>query len=152
MHVRGVWLIATVAFALLAAACGGEATAGGGGSATFDIKAPADGAEVGSPFTVEIASDVALGDPSTGDHHVHLCFDGGNCDTEYSLVYGSTFEVDGLTPGEHTIEASLRNADHSDAGVSDTITVTVGSGTANAAGDDSPAPSPSEGTTGGLGY
>jgi hypothetical protein len=83
---------------------------------------------------------------------VHLCFDGGDCDTEYSLAYGSTFEVDDLTPGEHTIEASLRNADHSDAGVADTITVTVGSGTANAAGDDSPAPSPSEGTTGGFRY
>jgi hypothetical protein len=152
MKLRGIWLIAAVAFALLAAACSDEASAGGDGSATLDITTPADNAQVGSPFTVEVASNVALGDPTTGDHHVHLCFDGGDCDTEYSLVYGSTFEVDNLTPGEHTIEASLRNADHSDAGVTDTITVTVGSGTANDAGDDSPAPSPSEGTTGGFGY
>ncbi len=152
MQLREVWLIATVAFAVLAAACGDEATAKGDGSATFDITAPADGAEVGSPFTVEVASNVALGDPSSGNHHVHLCFDGKDCDTEYSLVYGNTFDVEDLTPGEHTIEASLRNADHSDAGVTDTITVTVGSGTATDAGDDSPAPSPSEGTTGGSGY
>jgi hypothetical protein len=152
MKLRGIWLIAAVALALLAAACSDEASAGGDGSATLDITTPADNAQVGSPFTVEVASNVALGDPTTGDHHVHLCFDGGDCATEYSLVYGSTFEVDNLAPGEHTIEASLRNADHSDAGVTDTITVTVGSGTANDAGDDSPAPSPSEGTTGGFGY
>lgn len=152
MKVRGIWLTAAVAFALLAAACGGTASAGGDGSATLDITAPADGGEVGSPFTVEVSSNVALGEPSTGEHHVHLCFDGADCDQEYSLVYGSTFEVDNLTPGEHTIEASLRNADHSDTGVTDTITVMVGSGTANDAGGDSSAPSPSEGTTGGFGY
>jgi hypothetical protein len=152
MQLRGVRLVAVVAFALLAAACGDAASAGGDGSATLDITTPADGAEVGSPFTLEVASSLALGDPSTGNHHVHLCFDGEDCATEYALVYGSTFEVDNLTPGEHTIEASLRNADHSDAGVTDTVTVTVGSGTADDAGGDSPAPSPSEGTTGGYGY
>jgi hypothetical protein len=153
MQVRGIWVIAVFAFVLLAAACGDEATAGGG-SATFDITAPADGARVGSPFTVEVASDVALGDPSSGNHHVHLCFDGSGCDTEYSLVYGSTFEVDDLTPGEHTIEASLRNADHSDAGVTDTITVTVGTGSgtaSNADGDASPSRS-EDATGGGYGY
>ncbi|MCI0633901.1 MAG: DUF4399 domain-containing protein [Actinobacteria bacterium] len=147
MRLRGVWLIAAGAFALLAAACSDAASAGGNGSTTLDITTPADGTEVGSPFTLEVASSVALGDPSTGNHHVHLCFDGEDCDTEYALVYGSTFEVDDLTPGEHTIEASLRNADHSDAGVTDTITVTVGSGTTNDAGGDS-----GEGTAGGLGY
>ncbi|MGH3371636.1 MAG: hypothetical protein ACRDPR_16715, partial [Nocardioidaceae bacterium] len=83
---------------------------------------------------------------------VHLCFDGEDCSTEYSLVYGDTFEIDDLAPGDHTIEASLRNADHSDAGETDTITVTVGSRTASDAGDDAPAPSTSEGTTGGFGY
>jgi len=120
MQLRGVWLIAAVAFALLAAACAGGASAGGDSSATLDITTPADGAD---------------------------------CDTEYSIVYGNTFEVADLPPGEHTIEALLRNADHSDAGVTDTVTVTVGSGTADDAGGDSPAPSPSEGTTGGgFGY
>jgi len=149
MQSRGVWLIAAVAFALLAAACSDGASAGGGSSATLDITTPADGAEVGSPFTVEFASNVALGDPSTGDHHVHLCFDGEDCDTEYSLGYGKTFEVGDLPPGEHTIEASLRNADHSDAGVTDTITVTVAAGAGN---DDGSSQSPNEGTTGGYGY
>lgn len=43
-------------------------------------------------------------------------------------MYGDTFEVSGLSPGEHTIEASLRNADHTDAGPSDEITVIVGDG------------------------
>jgi len=149
MQLRGGWLIAAVAFALLAAACSDEASAGGDGSATLDITTPADGAEVGSPFTLEVASSVALGDPSTGDHHVHLCFDGADCATEYSIVYGSTFEVADLPPGEHTIEALLRNADHSDAGVTDTITVTVGAGGGN---DDGSTPTSGEGTTGGYGY
>jgi hypothetical protein len=149
MQLRGVWLIAAVAFALLAAACGDAASAGGGGSATLDITTPADGADVGSPFMVEVSSNVSLGEPSTGEHHVHLCFEGADCDQEYSLVYGNTFEVDDLPPGEKTIEASLRNADHSDAGVTDTIAVTVGAGAGN---DDGSSPSPNEGTTGGYGY
>ena len=75
-------------------------------------------------------SNVPLDDPSTGEHHVHLCLDGADCDveSEYSLVYGDTFEITDLEPGEHTIEASLRNADHTDAGPSDEITVIVGGG------------------------
>jgi len=70
MQLRGIWLIAAVAFALLAAACAGGASAGGDSPATLDITTPADGAEVGSPFTVEVASNVALGDPSTGNNRV----------------------------------------------------------------------------------
>jgi hypothetical protein len=56
-----------------------------------------------------------------------------------SLVYGDTTDVSDLSPGEHTIEASLRNADHTDAGPSDEITVTVvGGGGAEAdSGTDS---------------
>ena len=77
-------------------------------------------------MTVE--SNVELGDPDTGNHHVHLCFDTTSCDEEYELVFGDTFDVSDLSPGEHTIVASLRHADHSDAGVSDEITVTVGDG------------------------
>ena len=47
MQLRGGWLIAVVAFALLAAACAGGASAGGDGSATLDITTPADGAGSG---------------------------------------------------------------------------------------------------------
>jgi len=143
---RSWWSVLPVV-TLLAAACG-DASAGGSGSLSLEISSPSDGAQVSSPFTVTVESDVALDDPSTGEHHVHLCLDGADCDAEYQLVYGNTFEVGDLPPGEHTIEASLRNADHSDAEVTDEITVTVGeggTGTGGDAGDDG-------GTGGGPGY
>lgn len=135
-----------IGLALLAAACGGAAGASGGDAngLSVSIASPADGATVSEPFTVKLDASVPLADPSTGEHHVHLCFDGASCDEEYTLVYGNSISVKGLAPGEHTIQASLRNADHSDAGApTDTITVTV---TEASGGNASPAPS------GGSGY
>ncbi len=115
---------AIVVLGLVAAACAGGASAADGGL-SMRITSPKDGARVSSPFVVRVDASVPLGDPSTGEHHVHLCFDGGDCDTEYTLVFGDTFMVGDLSPGEHTIEASLRNADHSDTGVSATTTIDV---------------------------
>jgi hypothetical protein len=134
-----------VAIGLIAAACNNDTNAGSGMS--LQIVGPADGDSVTSPFEVKLDASVDLGDPDTGKHHVHLCFDGGSCDTEYTLGYGDTIEVKDLAPGEHTIEARLRNADHSDAGASDTITVTVGA----AGGTDSGSPTQSA-SRGGYGY
>jgi hypothetical protein len=144
-----LWLAGVASLALLAAACGGAgAGSGGSDSLSMSISSPRDGARVSDPFTVTLDANVPLDEPSTGEHHVHLCFDGADCDveSEYSLVYGDRFEVSGLSPGEHTIEASLRNADHSDAGVmSDEITVTVGNG----GGEGSDTGTDSGGNTGG---
>ncbi len=120
---------------LIATACGSSANAGSGGL-SVRIVSPADVASVTEPFTVKLDASVPLGDPSTGDHHVHLCFDGKSCDSEYTIVYGDTIPVSGLSPGQHTIEASLRNADHSDAGASDTITVTVTGGATSGTGSE----------------
>jgi hypothetical protein len=138
---RGVWLwriSGLLALSLVAAACGGGVSASeAGGDLSVRILSPADGASVSEPFTVKLDSSVPLGDPSTGDHHVHLCFDGANCDSEYTLVYGDSIPVKDLPPGEHTIEASLRNADHSDAGApTDSITVTINGGDATGSGSD----------------
>jgi hypothetical protein len=131
--------------ALLAAACGTGANAGGSNGLSVRIASPADGATVSEPFTVKLDASVPLGNPSTGDHHVHLCFDGKSCDAEYTLVYGNSIPVKGLSPGTHTIEASLRNADHSNAGApTDSITVTIGTASGGGA---SPTPSSS-----GYGY
>ena len=127
-HKRRLWLAGLPILALVAVACGSSAASGGSDSLSMSISSPMQGAEVSSPFTVSVEASVPLDEPSTGEHHVHLCFDGEDCDAEYKLVYGNTFEVDDLSPGEHTIQASLRNADHSDAGVSDEITVTIGEG------------------------
>ncbi len=138
--------------ALFATACS-SASAGQGGSApSVHIVSPANGAKVSEPFTLKVDASVPLGDPSTGEDHVHLCFDGQSCDTEYTLVYGNSIPVRGLTPGTHTIEASLRNADHSAAGATDSITLTI-SGTGSSAGAaTSGGPTASASGSGGRGY
>ncbi|MFC8799834.1 hypothetical protein ACFT2C_19030 [Promicromonospora sp. NPDC057138] len=135
---RGVGLVAGAALTvLLAAGCGGGGTGGGygggGGSGdggagdmTLEITSPADGDEVDVPFTVELKSSEELGPTDSGKDHVHVFFDGD--DQEYMVVEGNSVEVTDLTEGEHEIDASLRNADHSAAGVETSITVTVGSG------------------------
>jgi len=136
--------------AIVVAVCGLAVTACSKAGATSSgltvaISSPANNAKVSEPFTVRVTSNVALGAPSTGDHHVHICIDGASCDTSYQLVYGNSASITGLSPGTHTIEASLRNADHSDAGPSAKITVDVTSG-AGTAVTSSPSP------TGGYGY
>ena len=144
-------IAAAFAFSVLAAACsnGSSSSAGGGGGDTLSITSPADRAKVSEPFTVKVSSNQPLGDPSTGDDHVHLCFDGASCDSEYQLVYGDTFQVDSLSPGQHTIEASLRHADHTAVGPTDSITVTVTGGAAG--GSQSPTPA-SPSSSGRYGY
>jgi hypothetical protein len=88
--------------------------------------APSDGAQVTSPFEVQLDSSVPLGAPETGQHHVHLYYDTPTPTGDYELVYGNQTQVTALTPGTHTILASLRNANHSDAGPRALITLTVG--------------------------
>jgi len=138
------------ALALLAAACsdddntvagdpaaqtgGGSDSGGGGGGAgdmTISIAGPADGATVEPGFQVEVDPSVDVGEPDTGLHHVHLYYDGNQSDGEYDIVYSvdEPWTVDrDLSPGEHTIEAFIANADHSLTDASDEITVTVGEG------------------------
>jgi len=55
-------------------------------------------------------------------------------------VYSDTTQVQGLSAGKHTIEASLRNADHSAVGPTTSITVTV-TGGATSSGSPSIFPS-----------
>jgi hypothetical protein len=141
MRDKRAFLAGLMLFALVAASCGGGensdggggTAAGGGGGGGFSISSPEDGADVPSSFTLEVSSDETLGPPESGEHHVHVFYD-GNSD-KYTVVESSTFEVSGLDPGEHTVTASLRNADHSAAGPEDEITVTVGSGAGGGGGN-----------------
>lgn len=145
---RGLRIAALlIASGLVAAACSNGVNASSGSDLSVSIASPANGAKVSVPFTVKLDSSVPLGDPSTGEHHVHLCFDGASCDSQYMLAYGNSVQVSNLAPGSHTIVASLRNADHTAAGPTATITVTV----TGAGGAGSTAPSPSAGTTSGTG-
>jgi hypothetical protein len=139
---------AVFAMGIFAAACSSAGASTGSGGMSLSITSPSKGATVSEPFTVQLDSSVPIGEPSTGDHHVHLCFDGGSCDDVAGAVisYADSVQVTGLSPGTHTIEASLRNADHSDAGVSTTITVTVSGGGSDGSGGAT------TGTPGGGGY
>lgn len=142
---------ALFALGLVAAACSSVgAAASGSGGMSLSIASPADGASVTQPFTLTFDSSVPIGDPMTGEHHVHLCFDGGSCDelNDSVIAYQDSVQVQGLSPGMHTIHVSLRNADHSDAGVSAEITVTV-TGGAMGPGSDTGS---STGSTGSRGY
>jgi hypothetical protein len=145
-RLRGARLVAGATLTvLLAAGCGGSGGGGsggggyggGGGAAepgmTLEITSPEDGATVETPFTVELDSSEELGAIETGAHHVHVYFDGD--DEEFLVVESASTEVTDLPEGDHVVNASLRNADHSPAGVETEVTVTVGAG--GAEGDTS---------------
>jgi hypothetical protein len=142
MTPKRILIAMTIVLALTAAACGGDnsggdsgsgAAVGGDGGKDLAISAPEDGGEVSLPFTLDLAAGVPLGAPETGNDHVHVFYDGD--DSEYEVVTTDSFQVTDLSPGEHTITASLRNADHSPAGTDVTIHVTVTGG--GEGGDDS---------------
>lgn len=142
-----VSVISAAALLVVATACGGAdeggtATSSGGDDMTLSISSPDDGAELSLPFTVELDSSVPLDDPETGEKHVHVFFDGD--DAEYILVYGDSIEIDelpaGVEEGEHVMNASLRNADHSAAGLETEIDVTIGAGSGGDDGGDDEAP------------
>lgn len=133
-RLRGTRLAAGAALTiLLAAGCGGAETGGGGdggdagaGDMTLEITSPTDGDTVELPFAVELDSSEELGPTDSGLHHVHVYFDGN--EEEFTVVESESTEVTDLQEGEHVVTASLRNADHSPAGVETEVTVTVGSG------------------------
>ncbi|MGH9229940.1 MAG: hypothetical protein ACRD07_14660 [Acidimicrobiales bacterium] len=134
----------TVAGDPAAEPAGGDSGSGGDGEMTISITGPADGAAVEPGFQVEVDPSVDVGEPDTGLHHVHLYYDGNQSDGEYDIVYGAdepwTVDRD-LSPGEHTIEAFIANADHSLTDASDEITVMVGEG-AGGGGTDTTEPGP----------
>lgn len=147
LPVRG--LVALAVVMLTAAACGSSSdvgtTSGGGGAERVKITSPANGATVHQPFTLKWNSTVPLGPPDSGKDHVHVYTDGHAND--YTVVGGNSFKVNGLTPGEHTVQISLQHADHSPVGPKSEITVMV---TGGGSGGSS---SPSSGDGGGgYGY
>jgi hypothetical protein len=140
-------MLAVLGASVLVAATGcgsGTADAGGGdggGGQQVTISEPADGASIDIPFTLKLDSNEELGSTESGKHHVHLYFDGD--DSAYEVVESDSMEiteaspaVKGLEPGEHELDISLRNADHSAAGFDTSITVNVGGG---GGGDQPPA-------------
>jgi len=137
-----------------ATGCGSDtadagSTGSGDSAKTVTIKEPADGASIDIPFTLSLDSAVELGTTDSGKNHVHLYFDGD--DSKYEVVESDSMEISsaspavkGLEPGEHELDISLRNADHSAAGFDTSIKVTVNGGGGDGSSDDS--------GTGGGGY
>jgi hypothetical protein len=120
------------------AVLGSESSAGSGSgsdSPSLSITSPSEGDTVGSSFTVKWQSNVDLGEPDTGKDHVHIFVDGNSND--YTVVGGDSFEVTGLSNGEHTVDVTLQNADHSPAGAEDKVDVMVSSSGSQSPSDDS---------------
>jgi hypothetical protein len=138
----GATRMVAVAIAVVGVACGSNGYGGGNGGSggsdvaaagsSFSVTAPSDGAKVKEPFTVKVSSSEKLGPTSSGNDHVHLYYDGSQ--SNYDVCTSDSCQVSGLSPGKHVIEASLRHADHSDAGPKDSITVYVGGGTGSSGG------------------
>lgn len=133
---------AAAAAALLAptilVACGSNDESADAGGMSLSIAEPAKDATVSLPFKVKVDAGVPLGPTESGKHHVHLWLD--NHANDYLVVESDTAEITngqkatlsgkplGVSPGKHTIHVSLRNANHSAAGVDTEILVNVGTG------------------------
>jgi hypothetical protein len=106
------------------------------------VVAPSDDTVVPTRFPVRIKTNVAIGEPDTGRHHIHLYWDGERDEGEYDIVYKKRFTKKGLEPGTHTLDAVIANADHSTTDAHDVLQVSVS--------DEAPAPqsgpTPSDGT------
>jgi hypothetical protein len=105
---------------------GSDGSGGSGGGMTVTVLEPAAGANVSVPFTVKVDSSVPLGPTESGKHHVHIWFD--DDEDNYLIVEADTTQVDAAPTGEHVMHVSLRNANHSAAGVEATTRVVVGEG------------------------
>lgn len=142
--------------ALVLAGCGSDdsntsTTSEGGDGPSVEIVQPADGDALSTPFTLVVDSSEELGTTDSGNHHVHIYFDGD--DSAYEVIESGNGEeheigadspaVEGLEPGEHVLNISLRNADHSAAGAEDELTVTVDD-TGSTSGDNSDSESDSD--------
>jgi hypothetical protein len=135
---------AAAAAALLApavlVACGSNDESASAGGMSLSIAEPAKDAAVSLPFKVKVDAGVPLGPTESGKHHVHLWLD--NHANDYLVVESDTAEITsgqkatlsgkplGISTGTHTIHVSLRNANHSAAGVETEIPVNIGAGTA----------------------
>jgi hypothetical protein len=144
-------IAAAVALALVVAACGSDSSSASSGPASIRITAPSEGASVPQRFTLRLESSLPIGRPSTGRHHVHLYYDGNRTTNmaDYDIVYGSSFTVTRLSPGHHTIEAVVANADHSTTTTRDEISVDVAAASGATGG---PASSTTTSTTMGDAY
>jgi len=114
--------IATLALlAALGAGCGSEP------EESVEIVAPVPGTAVSLPFEVTVEASVPLGSPADGLHHVHIWFSDEL--ESYLVVEHNVVQINYAPDGAHQMHVSLRNADHSSAGVEISMPLTISGGT-----------------------
>jgi hypothetical protein len=116
-------LVATVALGLVVALGTG---CQGGPEETVEITSPAPGEAVTVPFQVTVEASVPLGAPTEGFHHVHVWF--GDDLESYLVVEDNVVEINYAPDGEHAMFVSLRNPDHSAAGVETSVQLVIHGG------------------------
>lgn len=90
-------------------ACGLPATVLYAAAPTFAIVSPKAGSTVSDPVQLEVAVDGAgIGQPSSGDDHLHVMVDGG----EVQAVYKNRILSLQLPPGKHSIGVDLAYPTH----------------------------------------
>jgi hypothetical protein len=121
-------------------ACGDDAESangsGSGGGMSIAVVEPAADAEVQVPFTVRVDSSTELGPEESGKHHVHIWF--GDDEDNYVVVESDSTEITEAPSGEQTMHVSLRNANHSAAGVEATTKLNIGGGGTSGEGEQGP--------------
>lgn len=89
--------------------CGVPTTVLYAATPTFTIVSPAAGSTVSDPVKLEIAvTGAEIGQPSSGDDHLHVMVDGG----EVQAVYKNRILSLQLPPGKHTIGVDLAYPTH----------------------------------------
>jgi anti-sigma factor RsiW len=134
-----VGLIVVLALAGCASSGTGEgATTGSGSGMTLTVTDPAPNATVAAPFTVKVTTSVALGPKASGKHHIHVWFDGD--EANYKVAESDTIQITSLSSGAHTMHVSLRNADHSSAGVEVSVPIVSNGSSGPPVEDTNPPP------------
>jgi hypothetical protein len=94
---------------------------------TVQITSPTEGEVVSLPFEATFEASVPLGSPDAGLHHLHVWF--GNDVDAYQVVEGNVATITLAPDGSQEMHVSLRNADHSDAGVETSMPIVISGGT-----------------------
>lgn len=111
---------ALVLVAWLAVACDDEV------AETLEVTSPSPGEVVSLPFTATFSASVPLGTSDAGLHHLHVWF--GDRVDAYQVVEGDSVEITIAPSGQTQMHVSLRNPDHSDAGVETSIPIVISTG------------------------
>lgn len=106
---RALGVVAGVAAGLALACAAPVTTIRAAATPSFTIVSPKAGSTVGDPVKFEVAVQGAkIGQPSTGDDHLHVTVDGG----EVQAVYKNRVFSLQLPPGKHTIGVDLAYPTH----------------------------------------